>query len=515
MASSKKIGYVITRAASLKEYFTSSTSYDRPQWVPLSEASVYVSPELAQQAAKKLWMKGSFAAKVQSIQELLDIEMDMAPKKEPLPGEEGKEQDSEMVAAKQGDPALDGEVEGVCPECDCEPCECDDAALADGEPTDHIPTDDQSFDALPSEEMPPEDELRLGAEHEEDSMLGQHLKRAAGMENEETSFKVGDTVVPHIGPHKGVKHKVVHVHKDGDLNIVPIGVPTARIVYRLGAAKARPNQVKAAGTEDVWRSPGTEGEENARLHPEEIKMLGKKRMDMKEDSHWKGISATHRKNVEKTVTDLKKDGHEVYMVDTYSKKNKKPERTILNIRMKDGSTSERIVKEDEFKMPTRPGNDPATPDENKDTVPNLKAPYDSNQIQFKDPVGTEDKPDTDLYHAVAQEHEDKVNVPADLLSQLKAVVAEFTKAAEDNNNVDDVKGSFALTAASALQQLVDDLELGTVAGIKQAQIHMTSYMNPITSHIPEDVLKFIAYGGRKPSLKDLFAVKWENVRGAK
>lgn len=452
MASSKKIGYVITRAASLKEYFTSSTSYDRPQWVPLSEASVYVSPELAQQAAKKLWMKGSFAAKVQSIQELLDIEMDMAPKKEPLPGEEGKEQDSEMVAAKQGDPALDGEVEGVCPECDCEPCECDDAALADGEPTDHIPTDDQSFDALPSEEMPPEDELRLGAEHEEDSMLGQHLKRAAGMENEETSFKVGDTVVPHIGPHKGVKHKVTHVHKDGDLNIVPIGVPTARIVYRLGAAKARPNQVKAAGTEDVWRSPGTEGEENARLHPEELKMLGKKRMDMKED---------------------------------------------------------------EFKMPTRPGNDPATPDENKDTIPNLKAPYDSNQIQFKDPVGTEDKPDTDLYHAVAQEHEDKVNVPADLLSQLKAVVAEFTKAAEDNNNVDDVKGSFALTAASALQQLVDDLELGTVAGIKQAQIHMTSYMNPITSHIPEGVLKFIAYGGRKPSLKDLFAVKWDNVRGAK
>lgn len=442
MASTKKTGYVITRAASLKEYFTSSASYDRPQWVPLSEASVYVSPELAQQAAKKLWLKGSFAAKIQSIQELLDIEMDMAAK-EPLPGEEGKKQDPEMIAAKQSGETGD-ELEGVCPECDCEPCECDDEALADGEPTDQIPTDaTQSFDALPSDELPPEDSLRLGAEHEEDSMLTQHLKAASGTENEETVCKVGDMCVPHIGPHKGVKHEVIHVHKDGDYNIRPIGVDAAKTVYRLGAAKAKPSQVKRINAE---------GEEHAQLHPEELKMFGKKRMDMKEDA---------------------------------------------------------------FVMPTRPGNDPATPDENKDTVPNLKAPYDSKQVDFKDPVGTEDKPQTDLYHAVAQEHADKVNVPAELKSQLKAVVDEFTKAAEDSEHVDDVKGSFALTAASALQQLLDDLELGTVAGIKQAQIHMTSYMNPITSHIPEDVLKFIAYGGRKPSLKDLFAVKWDNVRGAK
>jgi hypothetical protein len=441
MASKTKQGYVITRSKSLAEYYTSSAAYDRPQWVALDEATVYASPDVAQQAVKKLWVNGSFAAKVQNLSELIDIDLEMPAKEEPALDDLGADEaDPEMVAAKQSDDP-EGDVQGMCPECDCDPCECDPAAQADGSPTVGLPTD---------EELPPTDELGPDVEHEEDSMLAQHLKAATGMESEETArlhpeeikmfgrkrmdmkeCKVGDVVIPSMGPHKGTKHKVIHVFDDGSMNIKPVGLKADQIRYKLGAVKAKPDQVKMVNEGPV---------KPTRMPP--------------------------------------------------------------------------LEEETKVKLPARPGNDPAKPSENDTTAATMKEPK-AKEIDLKDPVGTEDKPQTDLHYAVAHEHEDKVTVPAEIKSQLKAVIDDFAKAAKENDLRDDTKGSFAMTAGAALQQLLDDLELGTVAGIKQAQIHMTSYMNPITSHIPEEVTKFIARGGRKSSLKDLFQVKWDNVRGAK
>lgn len=477
MASTKKQGYVITRSKSLKEYFTASAAYDRPQWVKLDEATIYPSADAAQQAAKKLWMKGSFAAKVQSLTELVDIEMEMPPKKEV--NNEPEDDKEEMVAARQSDD-LEAEVKSM------------------GDDEDEM--DDETSD-LSSEE--PRDEVE---QDEEDTLLGQHLRRAAGMEGEETArlhpeelrmlgkkrpdmkeevadYHVGSKVVPMIGPHKGVPHEVIHVFDDGSFNIKPLGLKAESIRYRLGAVKARPDQVEMVSESDA--------------------------------EHWEG-SEGHRAKVKKAVDKLAKEGHSVYMQDYHPAKGEKGERTVLNVRHKDKSKSEQVVEgtlsEAEFKMPARPGNDPAAPSENDTTAATMKDPK-STMVDFEDPVGEEDKPETDLTYAVAHEHDEKVKVPAEVMSQLKAVVADFKKAAEDNNMVNDVKGSFALTAASALQRLVDDLELGTVAGVKQAQYHMSSYMSPIVNHIPADVVNFIGRGGRKSSLKDLFNVKWDKMRG--
>lgn len=196
---------------------------------------------------------------------------------------------------------------------------------------------------------------------------------------------------------------------------------------------------------------GMESEETARLHPREVEMMGRKRVDMKES----------RETVAKLL---------------------------------------------------RKGDDPAKPDENKTTAATMTDPK-SKQFDFKDPVGTEDKPETDLNHAVSYEHEEKVNIPADIKSQLKDVIDACKKEAEANDGMNDGQGSFALTAGAALQQLLDDLELGNTYGIKQAQIHMTSYMSPIVNCIPPDVINFIARGGRKSSLKDIFGAKWDNKRG--
>jgi hypothetical protein len=58
------------------------------------------------------------------------------------------------------------------------------------------------------------------------------------------SFKVGDTVIPKIGPHKGEKHKVIHVFDDGSMNVSPIEARASKIKYKLGAAKAKPGDVE-------------------------------------------------------------------------------------------------------------------------------------------------------------------------------------------------------------------------------------------------------------------------------
>lgn len=56
-------------------------------------------------------------------------------------------------------------------------------------------------------------------------------------------YKVGDKVIPKIGPHKGTVHTVIHVHPTGHLNIKPeVNVRSNR--YHLGAAKADPKDVE-------------------------------------------------------------------------------------------------------------------------------------------------------------------------------------------------------------------------------------------------------------------------------
>ena len=63
--------------------------------------------------------------------------------------------------------------------------------------------------------------------------------------NYREAFKVKDTVIPKVGPHKGVKHEIIHDFKDGTYNIKPIGLSSRQIKYRMGAAKAKKADLKS------------------------------------------------------------------------------------------------------------------------------------------------------------------------------------------------------------------------------------------------------------------------------
>jgi len=62
----------------------------------------------------------------------------------------------------------------------------------------------------------------------------------------EYKYEIGNIVIPKTGPHKGVKHEVIHVFDDGSMNIKPKLNAAIKNRYRHGAAKAKPNEVTKA-----------------------------------------------------------------------------------------------------------------------------------------------------------------------------------------------------------------------------------------------------------------------------
>lgn len=60
----------------------------------------------------------------------------------------------------------------------------------------------------------------------------------AKVDEAEQGIKVGDTVKPTKGPHKGHPHEVIHDFGDGHYNVKPKGLSPKQIRYSLGAARA-------------------------------------------------------------------------------------------------------------------------------------------------------------------------------------------------------------------------------------------------------------------------------------
>lgn len=61
---------------------------------------------------------------------------------------------------------------------------------------------------------------------------------------EKPEFKVGDKVIPKVGPHKGEVHTIVKVHVNGELDITPDGLEGDQIKYPSGVGgHAKPEQV--------------------------------------------------------------------------------------------------------------------------------------------------------------------------------------------------------------------------------------------------------------------------------
>lgn len=67
-------------------------------------------------------------------------------------------------------------------------------------------------------------------------------------------YSVGDVVHPKCGPHKGEPHKVIHVHGDGSMNIVPDVNMHAKNKYKLGAARCTDDQIDVPMNDNKTKS---------------------------------------------------------------------------------------------------------------------------------------------------------------------------------------------------------------------------------------------------------------------
>lgn len=147
---------------------------------------------------------------------------------------------------------------------------------------------------------------------------------------------------------------------------------------------------------------------------------------------------------------------------------------------------------------------PARPVSDAQPTPTNTPAEKIDVLKFKDPAQVSGDENEE-----ASPNEDKIKIPANVMSELKATIADFDKQAEFSKTSDEARSSFCMTAADAMKTIQADLEKGTVEGVKMAQVHLSSYMSPIVNHVPACVIKFIASGGAKPSLKDLFNAKRE------
>lgn len=108
---------------------------------------------------------------------------------------------------------------------------------------------------------------------------------------------------------------------------------------------------------------------------------------------------------------------------------------------------------------------------------------------------------------IVSEPETKIKVPAEVKTELKAVVDKFAHEAAEYNGRDDARASLAMTVSDAAKELLELISAGTVDSLKQAQIRYGTMMNPITSNLPPSVVKFIASGGTPKTLKEFFTEK--------
>lgn len=88
----------------------------------------------------------------------------------------------------------------------------------------------------------------IGTKFKADIKIRNEIKTTPLKENNE-EYKVGDIVIPKIGPHKGIKHKIIYI--DGDkVNIKPAFLKASEIKYRLGAASTTTDNISKAESVD-------------------------------------------------------------------------------------------------------------------------------------------------------------------------------------------------------------------------------------------------------------------------
>lgn len=387
-------------------FFTASSSYDRPKWLPISEATTYATAELADKALVKLLKHGAYSAKLVEATSMEFEFPDEGPNKDQAPITKTDGED-EMTAGQLSDEDdmdelnMDGdEIEMGDGYTDSDEDEFDDEDQ--GEFDDFEGEEDDNFEDLDMEE----DENALTPEEQQMSQGGR-----SGMSS-------GNGPVREAFDNWRTTQ-----------GAVPLKTPKAS------------------------RERGRGNQRNAKISDSEVREM-----------------RTMKKNGVKLST-------------IFAKWPNCAESTIKKILAGDARNSPACDIDEGLDM----------------KVTKIKFNQDNRNDR-----------DTNFSQDIEPSYAE-IKVPKNVMRAIKASIDTYNDAADFNNGRDDAQASMALTIATALKTLEDCLKLGTQEGLMQAQIQLSTFMNPITTNIPDVVKDYLIKFGRQPiSLKDTFYSKWDN-----
>jgi hypothetical protein len=469
----KQTGYIIENSLSKDTYFTSSSAYDRPEWVQIDEATVYASAESAEAAMKKLIRYGVNRIRIVNLHELhVDT---LKSYKEKAQADNQKRADS-----------IRSKGQKVFTSTSIQPHDSDEqkkhAKRADGINTAVRKIVKQTGEQKTAQK----DKYQLGGRDETSGRSYNESEELDEFQNIEFEFPDGERMVPGEEDQLPPEDDMEGIEGEDESDMIAQDSEEVCVDCEHEPCTCDPedemdtemsDDVSDLGPEDEFDPEADpEGEFDPEADPESSDLL-------------KSLFSKHAPEENEEVTNA---GH-------VAPKQRVSYKGATYVVAAVGNGVALIAPETE----------PAA--RIKVAVGDLLPVHESEEVgklEFKNGL------QNTMPEMGSLNHEDVVKVPSNVLSDLKGVIDAFEKEAGTAAGRDTSRTEFCLTVAGALSELRDHIAGGTVESIKRAQIFMTSLMGPISSNIPPSVVQFVAMGGRKPTLKDLFNLRTQEKKGS-
>jgi hypothetical protein len=454
-----KSGYVIAQYKTATNYFTTTSSYDRPRWIPITEASVYQTAEIAQQAISKLWKNGAYSAKLLSITEVMN-----SPNSE-IPPSIGNSKSANKFSDEQyGDePTMKSGTLDDIDDMDETNLDDDNIEFSDDLSDDDLSDDNVEFSDDLSDDDLSDDDIEFGNGLSDDDLSDDDIEFGNGLSDDDLSDDESS---------EENEQSFMSPIERGMMKNNKLPFPTGNGPMKEGMV---PNLRNTQGNVPL-KKPTTGDGRRGIQGPTKLSDADVRNM--------------------RTMYDVQGKSKQTI----YKKWNQVEEKTIdkiLNYTTRLGASCDIDYKEKPTKKVT----------ENKTIATDLPT---TPTIKFKQQVG--EPTDVDFTRGIDSMHNPH-KTPANIIKTLKDSIKEFQDAADYNNGKDDSQSSMAMTICSALQDILTDLQQDTIEGLRAAQIRITTYMNPITTNFPHLVIDYLYKSGRQPiSLKNMFYDTWDMKR---
>jgi hypothetical protein len=560
----KQTGFVVKNTSSAGNvFFTASSAYDRPRWVPLAEATVYTTENAADRAAAKIRTKNflvgaSVVPMTEAVTLLLPVPNDSEADNDvttsvqsnvyaPVdPNDDGADVDPNAVDPTDDDcdmpPSCDV-VGGLDPSCDGEgggDSEGDTDSLSNGDGSAEVEVDadgedlgepEGSIDDEPMTIVLPMGESASDADRPRVHDLSELDDEEAYDETQTNdTIKDGDVII--------VKHGVAVMYRAWPVLVAGhaeefhrLNPGTSWATFNggkyLAAAEMAQSIYKRTPDEeaaDIVRAvkEAADHEMITRLVAEYDTWAKEKKLDpqsritftrfarerqlnpeQRSDLEGRvGVGSRARRNDEglsDVVSAGTADGNGVVM-------STSP--TLSMNGFTDRLTGESLARKDRILGEMREHLNEGKFKMPKKPARDKRQDNDTTAATSKIPVKNifggkvQDVEQPEKFTQIASDMREKVSIPTQVTSDLSKTIDEYDELVKQGGNVDKV--SYCMTVADALRELKACLDQRTVEGIQQAQIKYGSFSNLITMQIPPSVVKYITSGGRAASLRQLF-----------